>query len=160
MPNTQDLSNGLHGCYVFFQKIYLVKGYHLFSVAAADIPKTAIITPFGLFVYLFTPFGLSNAAQTVQCMMDRITDSLEGVFAYTDNSRVGSPDRQTHLLHLETAYEDQPLTSSALLPRPVLGGGGLPTPRVCGQTQHSDNTSYSSTVVHCVQSLSFLSQLI
>jgi hypothetical protein len=35
-----------------------------------DIPKTAIITPFGLFEYLFTPFWLSNAAQTFQRMMD------------------------------------------------------------------------------------------
>jgi hypothetical protein len=29
-------------------------------VTTEDIPKTAIITPFGLFEYLFTPFGLSN----------------------------------------------------------------------------------------------------
>jgi hypothetical protein len=49
----------------------------------------------------FTPFGLSNAAQTFQRMMDRTTDGLEGVFAYMDDSRVGSPDRQIHLHHLE-----------------------------------------------------------
>ncbi len=33
--------------------------------------------------------------------MDRTTDGLEGVFAYMDDSRVGSMDRQTHLHHLE-----------------------------------------------------------
>jgi hypothetical protein len=69
LPNMQDLSNGLHGCNVFL-KMDLVKGYHQIPVAAADIPKTAIIMPFGLFEYLFTPFGLSNAALTFQCMMD------------------------------------------------------------------------------------------
>jgi hypothetical protein len=37
-------------------------------------------------------------------MMDRTTDGLEGVFAYIDNSRVGSPDRQTHLRHLEAFF--------------------------------------------------------
>jgi hypothetical protein len=37
-------------------------------------------------------------------MMDRTTDGLEGVFAYMENSRVGSPDRQTHLRHLETFF--------------------------------------------------------
>jgi hypothetical protein len=99
----QDLSNGLHGCTVF-SKIDLVKGYHQIPVAVDDIPKTAIITPFGLFEYLFTPFGLSNAAQTFQRMMDRTTDGLEGVFAYMDDSRVGSPDRQTHLRHLEAFF--------------------------------------------------------
>ncbi len=92
LPNMQDLSNGLYGCNVH-SKIDLVKGYHQIPVVSADIPKTAIITPFGLFEYLFMPFGQSNAAQTFQRMMDRTTDGLEGVFAYMDDSRVGSSDR-------------------------------------------------------------------
>jgi hypothetical protein len=46
--------------------------------------------PFGLFEYLFTHFGLYNAAQTFQRMMDRTTDGLEGVFAYMDDSRVAN----------------------------------------------------------------------
>jgi hypothetical protein len=103
LPNMQDLSNCLHGCKVF-SKIDLVKGYHQIPIATEDIPKTAIITPFGLFEYLFTLFGLSNAAQTFQRMMDRTTDGLEGVFAYMDDSGVGSPDRQTHLRHLEAFF--------------------------------------------------------
>jgi hypothetical protein len=44
----QDLSSGLHRCTVF-SEINLVKGYHQIPVATEDIPKTAIITPFGLF---------------------------------------------------------------------------------------------------------------
>jgi hypothetical protein len=60
--------------------------------------------PFSLFEYLFTPFGLPNTAQTFQRMMDRTIDGLEGVFAYMDDSRVGSPDRQTHLRHLEAFF--------------------------------------------------------
>ncbi len=37
-------------------------------------------------------------------MMDRTTDGLEGMFAYMDDSRVGSPDRQAHLRHLEAFF--------------------------------------------------------
>jgi hypothetical protein len=69
----------------------------------ADIPKMAIITPFGLFEYLFTPFGLSNIAQTFQCVM-AILWMVSKVFPYMEYSRVGSPDRETHLHHLEAFF--------------------------------------------------------
>jgi hypothetical protein len=92
----KDLANGLHDCTIFL-KIDLEKGYHQITAAAEDLPKTAIIMPLAL----FTSFGLSNAAQTFQRMIDRTVNNLEAVFAYMDDSWVGSPDRQAHLIHLE-----------------------------------------------------------
>jgi hypothetical protein len=80
IPNMQDLANGLHGCTVF-SKIYLVKGYYQVPIAAADIPKTAIITPFGLFEYLFIGFDLRNPAQTFQRTKDQKCRDLKYLFS-------------------------------------------------------------------------------
>jgi hypothetical protein len=74
------------------------------SLAVEDIPKTAIITPFGLFEYLFTPFGLSNAAQTFQRMRGRMVANFEAVFTYMDDTQISSPDMRTHLIHLEALF--------------------------------------------------------
>jgi hypothetical protein len=42
LPNMGDLSSRLDGC-VIFSKLDLQKGYYQVPVAAADIPKTAVI---------------------------------------------------------------------------------------------------------------------
>jgi len=63
LPSLLDFSGNLAGCTVF-SKVDLVKGYHQVPMAEADIPKMAICTPFGLFEYIFMPFGLKNATQT------------------------------------------------------------------------------------------------
>ena len=47
LPNIQDFTNNLRGATVF-SKLDLVKGYHQVPIATTDIPKTTIITPFGL----------------------------------------------------------------------------------------------------------------
>jgi len=59
-PNIGDLTARLAGCKVF-SKLDLRKGYHQVPVKPADVKKTAIITPFGLFEFLRMPFGLRNA---------------------------------------------------------------------------------------------------
>ena len=47
----RDLASNLAGM-KFFSKLDLIKGYHQVPVSPDDVPKTAIITPFGLFEYL------------------------------------------------------------------------------------------------------------
>jgi hypothetical protein len=96
----QDLANGLHGCTVF-SKIDLVKGYHQVPIAAANIPKTAIVTPFGLFEYLFMGFGLRNAAQTFQRTIDQKWRDLKFLFTYLDDSWIGSKTAVELLDHLD-----------------------------------------------------------
>ncbi len=55
-----------------------------------DTAKTAIITPFGLFEYLFMPFGLRNATQNFQRFMDRLFKHLPFVFTYLDDHIIAS----------------------------------------------------------------------
>ena len=67
IPHIQDLSTNLSGAKIFL-KVDLARGYHQIPVHPADVPKTAIITPFGLFEFLRTPFGLKNAAQAFHAL--------------------------------------------------------------------------------------------
>ena len=66
----------------------------------ADVPKTSIITPFGLFELLHLPFGLRNAAQKFQRMMDRIFGDSTFCFIYLDDILVFSNSLEDHQLHL------------------------------------------------------------
>ena len=70
----------------------------------SDIPKTAIITPFGLYEFTRMPFGLRNAAQAFQRMMDSTCKELPFVFAYIDDLLVASSNEQEHLTHLEALF--------------------------------------------------------
>ena len=104
VPHIQDFSANLAEAQVF-SKIDLVKGYHQIPVAPEDIPKMAIITPFGLYEFLRMPFGLKNAAQTFQRLMDTVCRGLEAVFVYMDDILVASPEEASHKLHLSQLFE-------------------------------------------------------
>jgi hypothetical protein len=63
LPSLADFANKLHDSR-YFLVVDLVKGYHQIPMAARDIAKMAILTPFGLYEYVYMPLGLRNAAQT------------------------------------------------------------------------------------------------
>ena len=95
LPHILDLTSKLSGATIF-RKMDLVKGYHQIPVHKNDMKKTAIATPFGLFEFLRMPFGLKNAAQTFQRLMDEATQDLPVVSVYFDDVLVASRMVEDH----------------------------------------------------------------
>ena len=103
MPLINDVLQRMSGATIF-STLDLKKAYHQIPVLEADIPKTAVITPLGLFEYTHMPFGLRNAAQTFQRYIDQLLSPLTFVIAYVDDIIIGSTDAITHKSHLEELF--------------------------------------------------------
>jgi len=74
-------------------------------MAPEDVPKTAVVTPFGLYEFLCMPFGLKNAAQSFQRLMDRLFRDIPYAFVYFDDVLVASRTPEEHLRHLTTDFD-------------------------------------------------------
>lgn len=122
IPHIQDFSVHLAGA-VFFSKVDLVRGYHQVPVRPQDVPKTAVITPFGLFEFLRMPFGLKGAAQTFQRLMDSVLRDMPFLFVYLDDILVASSSQEEHVLHLRRLFER--LTEHGLIINPAKCQFGL-----------------------------------
>ena len=103
LPHIQDFNRNLAGSKIF-SKIDLMRGYHQIPMSQDSVPKTAIITPFGLWEFLRMPFGLKNAAQAFQRLMDSILRDLPFAFVYLDDILVASQDPSEHADHLRQVF--------------------------------------------------------
>ena len=104
IPRIHDFMSNLAGK-VVFSKVDLIKGYHQIPIHPDDVPKTAVITPFGLFEFLRMPMGLKNAAQAFQRLMDSVCAGLDFVFAYLDDILIASESETQHLEHLGLLFD-------------------------------------------------------
>ena len=103
IPHLQSFSDHLGGCKIF-SKVDLVRAYHQIPVAAEDIPKTATITPWGLYEWLRLPFGLCGAAQTFQRFIDNVLRGLPFLWVYLDDILIASDSPENHLDHLSQLF--------------------------------------------------------
>lgn len=104
LPHIQDFAHSLQGCQIF-SKIDLTRAFHQVPMAPEDRQKTAVITPFGLFEFNVMMFGLCNAAQTFQRLIDSALRGLKFCHAYIDDILIASPDEETHEQHLRSIFE-------------------------------------------------------
>ena len=103
IPHTQDFRASLHGATIF-SKVDLVLTFNPIPVHKDGIPKTAIITPFGLYEYLMMPYGLWNAAQTFQYFMDQVCQELSFFSVYIDDILIASHTPKEYVHHLQILF--------------------------------------------------------
>lgn len=104
IPHVQDFTGNLHGKTVV-SRVDMTKAFHHVPVEPNDIPKTAIITPFGLFEFVYMTFGFRNAAQTFQRLIDEVVRGLDFAFAYLDDILIASVDEVEHMKHLRILFQ-------------------------------------------------------
>ena len=114
LPNIADVTSFLHGATVF-SKLDLMKGYFQVPMHPEDIPKTAIVTPFGTYTFNYSCFGLKNAGATFQRLMDNILGDLPFCVCYVDDVLVFSNSGKQHLQHLKVVLES--LSENGLIAR-------------------------------------------
>ena len=95
-----DFTHNLNGCNIF-TTLDIVTAYWHIPVAECDRPKTAIITPFGLYEFKKMPFGLKNSGQTFQRFIDSILRDYDYTFAYLDDILIASKNEEEHIKHLD-----------------------------------------------------------
>ena len=72
LPRMDDLLGQSH----YFSTLDLASGYWQIRVHQDSVPKTAFITPQGLFEFRVMPFGLTNAPSIFQRLMQHVLAGL------------------------------------------------------------------------------------
>jgi len=105
LPRIDDLLDRLQGASVF-SNLDLQAGYHQLLISEADRPKTAFLTPIGLFEYNVLSFGLCNAAGTFMRVMNKVFQGCQAyVVVYMDDICIFSANMREHQEHLRAVLQ-------------------------------------------------------
>ena len=105
IPNKDSLINSIQGCRYFSQLDYK-SGFWQIRLDEDSKPWTAFSCRCGLYEWNVMPFGLKNAPQIFQRMMDKIFGKYSFILVYIDDILVFSKTFHEHIKHLELAFEE------------------------------------------------------
>lgn len=81
-----------------FSTIDCKDGFYHLRIRKEDRPKTAFVTPFGLFQYIGSPFGLRNTPANFQRAMNSILQPVSSVCQpFVDDILISSPSYEEHV---------------------------------------------------------------
>uniref|UniRef100_A0A8C5MDW1 Gypsy retrotransposon integrase-like protein 1 n=1 Tax=Leptobrachium leishanense TaxID=445787 RepID=A0A8C5MDW1_9ANUR len=104
MPRVDELLDQISQGH-FLTTVDLCKGYWQIPLTEEATPKSAFITPFGLYQFRVMPFGMKNAPATFQRLIDRLLDGLqEFACSYLDDIAIYSQTWEEHLHHLGVVF--------------------------------------------------------
>ncbi|UYV64301.1 hypothetical protein LAZ67_3000207 [Cordylochernes scorpioides] len=104
IPRLEDFQHIL-SVKMIFSRLDLFKAYYQIPIAEEEKPKTAIITPFGLYELNVMSFGLRNAPATFQRFIHEVLRGLDFTFPYLDDILVASETYEEHETHLKLVLE-------------------------------------------------------
>ena len=109
IPKIHQTFDALNG-QKYFSSLDLASGYWQVPVAEEDRHNTAFVTPDGGFYeYVMMPFGLSNAPETFQRLMNELfRDNLwKWALVFLDDVLVYSKCEDDHFAHLKATFQLQ-----------------------------------------------------
>ncbi|GFW44445.1 hypothetical protein TNCV_1748741 [Trichonephila clavipes] len=104
IPHIQDFGQLLFNKTIF-SKLDIARADDHIPIHEDDIPKTVIITPFGLFEFPYLSFGLKNAAQTFQRFMHEVLRGLDFCYNYLDDILIFSENESLHKQNVTKVLE-------------------------------------------------------
>ena len=106
LPNIDDLLANVSRRKIYTQ-VDLYSGFWQIPLREEDKPKTAFITPMGLFQWTVMPFGLMNAPATFQTFMEKVLKPVlhDIVEVYIDDIVIFSENEEEHAKHVKIVFD-------------------------------------------------------
>ena len=105
LPRIDTILDALGGN-VYYSTMDLAAGFYQIGIEEESRPKTAFITPEGLYEWVRMPMGLSNSPATFQRVMNMVLSGLNWItcIVYVDDIICFSETFNTHLERLEEIF--------------------------------------------------------